>query len=92
MKLSELNPRMTGNGPLNQLVFDCPKCGPPYIISVHCHRADADDKRRIWKWSVPDGQFGWDVFSLSPSINNRDHGRKKLCGCHLSIVNGEVVP
>lgn len=97
MKFSELHPEMTGmsgpeDGPrYNQLTFDCPKCGPPFRIQIHCHQGEPDAKRALWHWHTSAGLYGWDVMTISPSISNHHHGRRE-CGCHLSVTDGEVLP
>jgi hypothetical protein len=97
MKFSALNPQMTGTSDLgdgeakNELTFDCPKCGPPYRISIHCHQGEPDAARALWKWAMPPGVNDWDRITIDPSISNHHHGRKP-CGYHLSVINGEVVP
>jgi hypothetical protein len=87
MRLADLHPDLIGtSGGLNQLTFDCPLCGPPHKIQL------------TMKLGGPpkDGIFGWTHdgtnITVEPSIHNHEHGRKKQCGYHCRIINGEVTP
>lgn len=94
MKLSDLNPQITGNSPdgVNQIIFDCPKCGKPYRILILAKFNQPHGPAGYWSWTFDvNATNGYDAITITPSINNPNHGRKKLCGWHGSIVNGEVI-
>lgn len=88
MKLSSLNPKMTGGcDGTNEISFDCPVCGPPYRISIRA-RLNGDPAGGIWRWTRRGTD--WDSITISPSISNSNHGKKKTCTCHITITNGKV--
>lgn len=79
----------------HQLVMDCPSCGPTYPLTI-CVVLNAPPPGHASVWSLqlpvtPSGD-GWDGVTLFPSFQNANHGRKKPCNVHFSIINGEVVP
>lgn len=96
MRLAELNPSLHwsphARGYTHQLQFDCQKCGPPHKILVCC--AMAEPTPGVWKLTLPEtvSGDGWNGVTLTPSINSATHGRKKVCGQHCSIIDGEVLP
>lgn len=105
MKLIDLHPQIWGAldrpGTCGSLAFDCPKCGPRYIVHVNFHReAPADG---VWQIASPTHLYAeaasegayWgadlETLTLVPSIRNNTHGRKHPeCGWHGSVTNGEV--
>lgn len=94
MKLADLNPSITGTtGGLNELTFDCPKCGKPYRIRIvmRLNGPTGGERPGVWSWTFDENDIAKGI-TVSPSIQNNDHGRKKSCGYHCSILNGEIVP
>jgi hypothetical protein len=92
MRLADLHPVVTaaGKGDLNELTFDCPRCGPPYRICVYM-RLHGPAGNGVWAWEMgPPGQL--ENITVNPSIDNPNHGRKKVCGFHCTITNGDVIP
>jgi Family of unknown function (DUF6527) len=95
MKFSELNPKITevdwGTEMVNEIIFDCPKCGPPHRVSIHA-RFNQSPKDGVWGWTATwgDGRV-YDSVTITPSIRNHFHGHKP-CGFHCSITKGEVLP
>lgn len=98
-RLASLHPMLTqstlARGYTHELAIDCPSCGPPYrlIIQVALN-APPPGPAGIWGLrvpSVPSGD-GWDGVTMTPSFQNANHGRKKTCAVHFSIIDGEVVP
>ena len=88
MRLSAFNPQLGAR----ELTFDCPKCGKPYRVSVHI--SPSAPSAGFWQISLPPqpmGEDGWDGVTISPSIINENHGRKKSCGWHGSIINGNII-
>lgn len=78
-----------------RLSFTCPKCGPPFIVTVHIGPSRLETPRR-WQWNhVPETEGFTDRLTLLPSINNVGvgHGpRHPSCSFHANIVNGNIVP
>jgi hypothetical protein len=72
---------------LHDIVFDCPKCGPPYQIGIKARFGGLSSNPGIWAWEH-DAEYR---LTITPSIDNQHHGRKKQCGWHGSITNGEIV-
>jgi Family of unknown function (DUF6527) len=94
VRFADLNPKITGSGivGVNELSFDCPKCGKPFRVDIHCRlNGPADQAKAIWAWSGDFTKPSYDSVSIQPSISNHHHGRKE-CGWHGSITNGEVLP
>lgn len=98
-RLASLHPSLTqsvgADGYTHQLALDCPSCGSVYRLVI-CVVLNAPPPGRAGVWGLqvpatPSGD-GWDGVSMSPSFQNSNHGRKRLCHVHFSIVNGEVVP
>lgn len=86
MKFSTLNPLISAT----DIIFDCAKCGPPHRVWIAA-RYRQSPIQGTWSWTAPDdGSGGYDAITISPSIDNHSHGRKKQCGWHISVVNGEV--
>jgi hypothetical protein len=59
MRLADLHPVVTaaGKGDLNELTFDCPRCGPPYRICVYM-RLHGPAGNGVWAWEMgPPGQL-----------------------------------
>jgi len=99
VRLAALHPLLHwapgGNGYTHQLQIDCPKCGPRYRLILNCSESVAPGTAPgIWRITLPGapGGDGWDGVTLAPSVNNSNHGPRKACGQHFSIINGEVVP
>jgi hypothetical protein len=99
VRLAALHPMLTQShgsfGYTHQLEMDCPACGPQYRMAI-CVVLNVPPPGRSGVWAlqlpaVPSGD-GWDGVTMSPSVQNSNHGRKKACTVHFSIVNGEVVP
>lgn len=98
MRPATLSPRLlhspTASLYTHQLAFDCPKCGRPYLITANLVIGAPPGIPGVWGLTLPDvpSGDGWDGVTVTPSIQTNTHGRKKLCGFHCSIVNGEVLP
>ena len=95
MRLATLNPKLTWSDFGGHcLAFDCPKCGSPYRIEVHCVIGEPPGTSGWWGITLPDRPSGdgWNGVSVKPSIQNNNHGRKKECGFHCTITDGEVGP
>ncbi len=97
-KIADYNPRFSQavGAPL-VLNFTCPSCGDPYLISVPVDWEGVSTMNNAAHWKVtgcgPDPkEFSWNKISVSPSINNHHHGRKKTCSFHATITNGEIKP
>lgn len=96
MRFSSLNPQMTGTGGgLNELVFDCPKCGAIHRVILRCRMGGPPQAPGIWAWRCGDDY--WNSFTLEPSVQDPVTGRDrvtkqvKTCGAHFSVRDGEVV-
>lgn len=87
VKLSTLNPQFWAIG---QMAFDCPQCGVPHRIIINVHGGQPNDLTRTWNWNYGGGVMDWESLTLQPSIRNAMHGRKKSCGWHGNVTNGEV--
>ena len=93
MKLADFDPCWSPSmiAGVKQLRFMCPLCGPPYLISVLC-RLNGPQEPGIWACAPDIGTINWQHgLTLSPSIVNSNHGRKKTCGWHGSVINGELI-
>lgn len=93
-RLVDLNPQMTGNATgsrgYNTLTFDCPRCGPPYVIGIAVHMPEYHKvPAQIPAWTLHING-GWERSTLEPSIDNPNHGRRKACGWHGHITDGQV--
>jgi hypothetical protein len=86
MDLNQLNYKfvVTTDG-CHELSFDCPMCGPPYRVWLRC-RHKGPPSPGTWAWD-----FDGPTITLTPSIRNNMHGRKKVCGWHGSITGGQVI-
>lgn len=97
MRLSQFNPALLwcpdGRGYSYQLAFDCPTCGPPHRIMICC-RTTGEPTPGIWHITIPAEPTGdgWNGLTVRPSIQNHDHGHKKTCAHHCSVVAGELLP
>jgi hypothetical protein len=96
MRLAQLNPTLHwspgAKEHTHQLEFDCPRCGPPFRIMVNCSTEKMRAEGGVWKITIAeptDGDY-WGCVSLTPSIHNHNHGRKKPCGFHCVITDGEL--
>ncbi len=93
--LRDLNYKMTGadwyaGTQVNELSFDCPKCGAPYRVSVYCRlNGPPEEGRGLWSWKLSNPNDGWSI-TLHASIRNPNHGRKKSCGWHGTVSGGIV--
>jgi hypothetical protein len=84
MRLSELDPSLTPEGPdgIQRLSFDCPcRCGYPAGIRIGPTQTNA-----VWSFT---GEFP-ETLSALPSIQVHPHGECK--GWHGYLVNGELKP
>lgn len=97
-RLCDLRPELSqaGGAPL-MLSFDCPNCGAPYriCVPVDWQGVSPIENTAYWKMSGcgPDpAEFSWEKITLSPSINNHHHGRKKQCTWHGHIAAGAIKP
>jgi hypothetical protein len=63
-------------------------------VLVNCKLGGVSPGAGIWCLTLPElpSGDGWNGVTLMPSIRNGHHGRKKRCGYHCSIVNGDVLP
>ncbi len=98
MRLATLNPKLThspyATAYTHQLSFDCPRCGKPFLISANLIIGPPPGTQGVWGLTLPSEPSGdgWDGVTVTPSIQNNNHGPKKACGFHCSIINGEVLP
>lgn len=86
MKPQNLSITQASDG-LHDIVFDCPKCGSPYKISIKARLGGPVSNPGIWAWTFDEQNR----LTVTPSIDNRHHGRKKDCSWHGSIVQGELL-
>lgn len=96
-KLADLNPQFwlsQGNETKGEFAFDCPVCGAPYriVLPVHINGEPISP----FRWGIampwlktPGASPNWDSVTITPSIDNRRHGRK-LCTWHGHVINGEI--
>src|SRR5213593_2888298 len=93
-RLASLNPHLTMSQLTgeHELMFDCPVCGLPYQIYLRC-RINGPATTGVWAIALPERASGdgWARVSLSPSIKNTHHGRKKRCTAHITITDGDVI-
>jgi hypothetical protein len=86
MRLKDLNFKMVGvawddgKSMVNELTFDCPKCGTPYRVSIHARLGGPScEKDGTWSWTLGNPN-DFESITVAPSIRNPNHGRKKACG------------
>jgi len=97
MRLAAFNPSLVWCAPSGsglyewQLSFDCPLCGPWYKIILCCSRVKPSSEG-VWWISIPEvaSGDGWNGITLTPSVNNSNHGRKKVCGYHFFLIDGDL--
>lgn len=79
----------------SQLVFVCPRCGPPHRVTIYVGPT-MDFETRTWQATpLPDAPDWPERVTIVPSINYTvaGHGPKHPhCTFHGSIINGEVLP
>lgn len=76
------------SGPPGDFSFDCPSCGKPYRIWFRVH-TDAP-KEGTWQIITADSWATMEGLSITPSIHNHHHGRRKACNWHGTVTNGMV--
>ncbi len=101
MKLAELRPefrRYADDASLYEIAFDCPVCGAPWRCMIRARLGGPPGPEGTWAWAaapfsnVPPVPLDWGTVTITPSVRNRHHGRKRLCSAHFNVVAGEVVP
>lgn len=91
--LKDLKPGWCGTmkDGVNQFWFTCPRCGPPYRITIYV-TLDNPSPDGIWHWNHNSRHLApWEVpLTITPSIHNHHHGNKKSCDWHGTIINGVI--
>ena len=86
MKLTDLNPRFTHDGPQKVLVFECPKCQSDGKdvgeFTGHCFRIPIDGDR---PWHIDREDF--QTLTMRPSVLDLTPGG---CHVHFYITKGEI--
>ena len=101
MKLNTLNPEFRKAFPveddtLYEMSFDCPVCGPPWRVYIKARLGGPRGPEGVWAWTAapfgfdPSIPLDWNTVTITPSVKNQNHGRKRSCNGHFNVSDGIV--